>query len=93
MKSHRARHYSQRFARVLDEHLPDRASGPSEPLSAREQEVLELVAAGCSNQEIARRLVVTPGTVKKHLEHIYMKLDVHSRTAALAKARLFNALA
>jgi len=45
-------------------------------------EVLQLVAAGLSNQEIAGRLVITPGTVKKHLEHVYSKLDVHSRTSA-----------
>jgi DNA-binding NarL/FixJ family response regulator len=93
VKSHQAQHYSRRFARVLDEHLPGRVAEVSEPLSEREQEVLELVAAGCSNQEIARQLVVTPATVKKHLEHIYLKLDVHSRTAALAKARLFSVLA
>lgn len=58
-----------------------------EPLSEREIEVLQLVAGGLSNQEIAARLVITPGTVKKHLEHIYSKLDVHSRTSAIARAR------
>ena len=58
-----------------------------EPLSDREVEVLRLVAAGLANQEIARQLVITPGTVKKHLEHIYGKLDAHSRTAAVARAR------
>jgi DNA-binding CsgD family transcriptional regulator len=62
-------------------------TGLQEPLSEREIEVLQLVAAGLSNQEIARRLVITPGTVKKHLEHIYSKLDVHSRTSAIARAR------
>src|SRR5262249_34869395 len=67
--------------------LSTAALEPHDMLSEREAEVLRLVAAGLANREIACRLVVTPGTVKKHLEHIYGKLDVHSRTAALAKAR------
>lgn len=82
------------YSRLLQQHLPERSfNGLDEPLSEREREVLELVGAGFSNQEIARRLVITPGTVKKHLEHIYIKLDVHSRTAALARARDLNLLA
>lgn len=64
----------------------------AEPLSARETEVLRGVAAGLSNREIAERLVVTPGTVKKHLEHIYAKLGAHSRTAAVARGRSLGAL-
>lgn len=55
-------------------------------LSTREQQVLDLVADGASNAEIAWRLRIAPGTVKKHLEHIYAKLDVGSRTAALARS-------
>jgi LuxR family maltose regulon positive regulatory protein len=58
-----------------------------EPLSKREQEVLRYVAAGCSNREIAARLVIERATVKKHLEHIFLKLDVHNRTSAIARAR------
>lgn len=58
-----------------------------EPLSKREQEVLRYVAAGCSNQEIAAQLVIERATVKKHLEHIFLKLDVHNRTSAIARAR------
>jgi DNA-binding CsgD family transcriptional regulator len=68
------------------------SSGVQEPLSEREIEVLQLVAAGLSNQEIARRLVITLGTVKKHLEHIYSKLDAHSRTSAIVQARALNML-
>jgi DNA-binding CsgD family transcriptional regulator len=59
----------------------------SEKLSTREIEVLQLVAEGLSSREIAERLVITPATVKKHLEHIYTGLDVHTRTAAVAQAR------
>jgi LuxR family maltose regulon positive regulatory protein len=58
-----------------------------EPLSEREVEVLRLLAAGFSNEEIANTLIITVGTVKKHLSTIYGKLDVHSRTAAVAQAR------
>ncbi len=62
-------------------------------LSTREQHVLQLVAEGMSNQEIATKLVITVGTVKKHIEHIYIKLDARSRTHAVAKARALNILA
>jgi LuxR family maltose regulon positive regulatory protein len=58
-----------------------------EPLTDREQEVLQLMAAGLRNHEIAEKLVISPGTVKKHASNIYGKLDVHSRTEAAAKAR------
>jgi len=50
-------------------------------------EVLQLVAEGLSYREIAERLVITLGTVKKHWEHIYVKVDAHSRTGAVARGR------
>jgi LuxR family maltose regulon positive regulatory protein len=49
--------------------------------------VLRLLAAGLSNKEIARTLVVAVGTVKQHLKNVYGKLQVHSRTQAVARAR------
>lgn len=55
-------------------------------LSEREREVLVLLDTGKSNAEIADALSIAPTTVRTHLEHIYRKLDVHSRTAALARA-------
>jgi LuxR family maltose regulon positive regulatory protein len=58
-----------------------------EPLSERELEVLRLIAAGLSNQEIADRLVIAQGTVKRHINNIYGKLQVGSRTQAVAAAR------
>jgi LuxR family maltose regulon positive regulatory protein len=58
-----------------------------EPLSERELEVLRLIADGYSNQAIADRLVVAVGTVKKHINNLYGKLDVQSRTQALVRAR------
>ena len=58
-----------------------------EPLSARELEVLALLADGCSNQEIAAQLIIALGTVKRHVSNIYGKLGVNSRTQAVAYAR------
>ncbi len=58
-----------------------------EPLTEREIEVLQLIAAGQSNKETAESLVVTVGTVKKHLSNIFGKLGVNSRTQAVARAR------
>jgi LuxR family maltose regulon positive regulatory protein len=61
-----------------------------EPLSGRELEVLGLIAAGLTNQEIAEELIVTVGTVKSHTHSIYNKLGVKNRTQAIKLARDFN---
>ena len=67
--------------------------GPlAEPLTEREREVLQLLAAGASNREIARRLVLSLGTVKKHVSNICGKLEVQSRTQAVARARVHHLL-
>jgi LuxR family transcriptional regulator, maltose regulon positive regulatory protein len=58
-----------------------------EPLSERELEALALIAAGNSNQEIAAKLFVSMGTVKTHINRLYRKLGVRSRTQAVARAR------
>lgn len=58
-----------------------------EPLSQREREVLLLIEAGCSNKEIAERLVLSLHTVKKHTSNIFSKLEAGSRTQAVARAR------
>ncbi|WP_030383227.1 MULTISPECIES: response regulator [unclassified Streptomyces] len=64
-----------------------RAPGPGgEPLSSREREVLALVAKGTSNREIARALFISEATVKTHLTHLYAKLGVKDRAAAVAAA-------
>lgn len=70
-----------------------RLAGLIEPLSERELEILGLIAEGESTQAIARRLILAPGTVKAHVASIYRKLDVHSRTQALAVARALGLLA
>jgi predicted ATPase/DNA-binding CsgD family transcriptional regulator len=72
---------------------PHRADQPLiEALSERELEVLRLVADGLSNREIAQELVVTLGTVKKHINNIFGKLQVRSRTQAVTRARELNLL-
>jgi LuxR family maltose regulon positive regulatory protein len=67
--------------------MPTSAEALADPLTERELEVLHLLAEGLSNQEIGNRLVVAPNTVKQHLKNIYGKLDVHSRTQAVARGR------
>ncbi len=63
-----------------------------EPLSAREQEVLKLIAAGLTNREIAEALGISPETVKKHTGSIYGKLGVRGRTEAALRARHLDVL-
>lgn len=63
-----------------------------EPLSARELEVLQRIAAGKSNQAIAQEFIVSLGTIKTHINNIYGKLNVHSRTQAIARARELHLL-
>jgi LuxR family maltose regulon positive regulatory protein len=78
------------------EPVPGAPSRPSpdmiEPLSEREREVLRLIAEGLSNREIAQRLFLSLSTVKTHTYNIYGKLQVHSRTQAVAKARALGIL-
>lgn len=67
--------------------LMERVRSPQVSLSARELEVLDLVARGRSNHEIAAALFISETTVKTHLGHVFAKLDVSSRTAAVSAAR------
>ena len=69
------------------EHLRSARPGSDgdEGLTTRESEVLDLVAGGATNAAIAEVLWISPATVKKHLEHVYDKLEVRSRTEALAR--------
>jgi DNA-binding NarL/FixJ family response regulator len=61
-------------------------------ISARECEVLEMLAAGHANKVIARRLDISPNTVKTHVARLYEKLEVASRTQAISKARMLDIL-
>jgi DNA-binding NarL/FixJ family response regulator len=65
----------------------DRAATVFPELTERERQVLKLVAAGCGNHDIARRLVLSEKTVRNHVSAILFKLHVSDRAAAVAKAR------
>ncbi len=85
--------YAQRVLAAYDhprtkvEPQPSPPAELSEPLSPRELEILQLVASGLTNQQIADRLVISIRTVKKHVENIHGKLGVGNRTHAVARAR------
>jgi DNA-binding NarL/FixJ family response regulator len=64
----------------------DAINAEARTLTKRETEVLTLIADGVTTVAIAASLVVTPKTVSKHLERIFQKLDVHTRTEAVAEA-------
>ena len=90
--------YLTRLIHAIDPQ-PDDASPPPnpnqlliEPLSNRELEVLGLLANGLSNQAIADDLVIALSTVKKHVNNIFGKLNVASRTQAVNRARDLNIL-
>jgi DNA-binding CsgD family transcriptional regulator len=76
-------------ARLLSPHLAAvyRRLRASSVLTRREREVLEFVARGLTNRQIADSLEITPGTVRAHLEHAFGKLGVRTRTAAVAALR------
>lgn len=67
-------------------HIIETSLPQNQPLTAREQEVLQLLLDGISNREIAYRLVLSTNTVKKHVSNICSKLHVSSRTQVMAKA-------
>ncbi|GGV32759.1 response regulator [Streptomyces griseoflavus] len=74
------------LAPAVADRLMNRLRAPHTALTRRETEVLALVAEGLSNQGISERLHLTRATVKSHLAHVYAKLGVDSRTAAVAAA-------
>lgn len=78
---------------LLEEHTPAPSAGglKSFRLTRRESDVLAWVARGKTNQDIAAILGISPRTVKKHLEHVYAKLGVETRTAAAVFAFVSSA--
>ena len=82
---------------LLDQVRNDRQGGPlsknlKNPLSKRQMETMQLVAAGYSNLDIADQLFISEQTVKKHLSTTFMRLEVSSRTQAIDACRRLNIL-
>jgi LuxR family maltose regulon positive regulatory protein len=76
-----------RLAPVGESEVREPISGIIDPLSVRELEVLDCLAEGLSNREIAQQLTISLTTVKTHTRNIYRKLDVNSRTQAVARGK------
>jgi DNA-binding NarL/FixJ family response regulator len=75
------------FLRIVEEARKARLAGSElSALTEREREVLDLLAQGLTNKEIAEKLFITTNTVKRHLKAVFEKLDVHTRSAAAARA-------
>jgi LuxR family maltose regulon positive regulatory protein len=84
--------YVDKLLAAFDEMAPDEVSHPGaalliEPLTPREDEVLQLLVAGASNAQIAEELFITVNTVKRHITHILGKLEAENRTQAAMRAR------
>jgi DNA-binding CsgD family transcriptional regulator len=79
------RRFLEEMRRFLPAGRP--ASGPFADLTPREQEVLDWIARGRSNDQIADRLCISPKTVRNHITHIFRKLDVARRAEAIVEAR------
>ena len=75
------------FAPAVAGRLARRVVAPPDDLTDREREVVALLADGLTNRQIARRLFLSEATVKTHLVHVFAKLNVDNRTAAVAAAR------
>jgi two-component system response regulator DesR len=67
--------------------FPPQSEMPATPLSEREREVLDLIASGATNREIAARLYLSPHTVKEYTSALYRKLEVRNRAEAVQRAQ------
>jgi ATP/maltotriose-dependent transcriptional regulator MalT len=77
---------SQWDTRYADDGAAQPRNRVSDPLTARERDVLEMISQGRSNKRIARALEISPETVKSHIKHIFLKLEVGTRTEAVFRA-------
>ena len=82
--------YITHLIEEINNSLSKSAQPLQEPLSDREIDVLKLLSAGYSNKEIADKLFVAVGTIKKHTHQIYQKLNVENRTRAIQTAKELN---
>lgn len=89
---HVARELLRELTTYNDDSLMNVRLAMVEPLTARELEVLALIIDGFTNREIARQLHISVNTVKKHINHIFGKLDVKNRPQAIAKTHQLNIL-
>lgn len=87
---YKVRHAAPQFVDQLVRKEAEEAFILKRPLTNREVEILEFIAAGLSNDEIAAKFYITTGTVKWHIKNIYEKLEVSKRTQALRRARQLN---
>jgi LuxR family maltose regulon positive regulatory protein len=95
--THPQRSYAERLRAAFEPlvptdgaHPPVNAFSPADPLRPREIEILQLLATGLSNREVASRLNLSVGTVRWYVKQIFRKLDVHNRTQAAHRARTLN---
>ena len=77
---------SQWDARYAGDDAAQPRSRASDPLTSRERDVLAKISQGLSNKRIARALEISPETVKSHVKHIFLKLEVSTRTQAVFRA-------
>jgi LuxR family maltose regulon positive regulatory protein len=77
---------SQWDARYTVDGAAQPSSRVSDPLTARERDVLAMISQGLSNKRVARALEISPETVKSHVKHIFLKLEVSTRTEAVFRA-------
>lgn len=82
-----AENQAERIGQPVQAGFKQANAGLIEPLTGRELEVLQMLAAGLSNAEIAQQLYLSVNTMKAHTQNIYSKLDAHSRVQAVNKAR------
>ncbi len=83
---------SQWDARYAGDGAVQPGSRVSDPLTARERDVLAKISQGLSNKRIARALAISPETVKSHVKHIFLKLEVGTRAEAVSRAGLSGLL-
>jgi LuxR family maltose regulon positive regulatory protein len=88
----RLRGYGRKLLAAFPLEDTEPSQSPASLLTLREIEVLKLIAAGLTNQQIASELIIARGTVKKHIDNLYAKLEAHNRTQAVARARLLKLL-
>jgi LuxR family maltose regulon positive regulatory protein len=77
---------SQRDARCAGAGAAQHSNRVSDPLTARERDVIAMISQGLSNKRVARALEISPETVKSHVKHIFLKLAVGTRAEAVSRA-------